>query len=125
MFKTMTSQSPLNVIALDAIGLITDQDYKDILIPAIERVIETNGKARVLIRFGPEFEGYTAHALFDDTVFGLSHARDFERLAVVTDVAWIWHAVALFGPILPCRTRVFPVDRESDAFAWIGASQNE
>lgn len=121
MFKRIKNAPP-HVIAFNAVGRINDQDYKKVLIPAIEYELDHEKYARVLMRFGPEFAGYTAQAIIDDTVFGLQHTKNFERLAVVTNVPWIRHAVALFRPLMSGRTRVFPLDEETEALRWIGTT---
>ena len=73
----------------------------------------------VLIRFGPEFEGYTAAALIDDAVFGLKHMRDFERIAVVTDIGWIRDGVGLLAHLSPIPLKLFPADATEAALAWL------
>ena len=44
-------------------------------------------KALVLLQ--PDFEGLSLEAAWDDTNLGLRHWDGFERLAVVTDLAWV------------------------------------
>lgn len=121
MFKHIENAPP-GIVALDADGKITDADYKTILTPAIDAAMEAHGKARILIRFGPEFGGYSAHAALDDTLLGIKHWNHFERLAIVTEIDWIAHSVRLFAPIIPAKTRVFPLDALADALAWTAAS---
>ena len=115
---TLIDTAPPGIVALNAEGKITDSDYKTVVVPAIEAAKTAHGKVRILIRFGPEFEGYTAHAMLDDTMLGLSHWNDFERLAVVTDVDWIGQGVRLFAPLIPAKVRVFPVGALDEALGW-------
>lgn len=118
MFRVIETTSAA-VVAVDAIGRIEDADYKDSLIPRIENALRNHDKLRLLIRFGPEFEGYSAHAAFDDSVVGIKHWHDFERLAVVTDVKWIANGVRLFAPIMPGRVRVFSNSQFDDGLKWV------
>ena len=118
MFKHIASAPP-GIVAFEAEGEITDSDYKTILIPAVETAKEALGKVRILLRFGPAFKGYSAHAMLDDTMLGLAHWKDFERLAVVTDVDWIAHGVRLFGPLIPAETRIFPAGDTEAALDWV------
>ncbi|WP_422302220.1 STAS/SEC14 domain-containing protein, partial [Candidatus Binatus sp.] len=46
----------------------------------------------------------------------------WERVAVVTDVAWIRHAVGAFRLLMPGAMRVFPSDQASEARKWIVAA---
>ncbi|MBD3768842.1 MAG: STAS/SEC14 domain-containing protein [Rhodobacterales bacterium] len=120
MFKRMPSAPP-GIVAFDAEGKITDSDYKTLLIPAIDAAKAAHGKVRALLRFGPAFEAYDAHAMLDDTMLGLTHWNDFERLAVVTDIDWIRHGVHLFGPLMPAKVRVFPGNELEGALGWTSA----
>ncbi|WP_168174947.1 STAS/SEC14 domain-containing protein [Thioclava sp. JM3] len=118
MFTSILHVDP-RVVAFDATGEITDQDYTDVLIPALEQAIETNGKARALIRFGEAFEDYTARAALDDAQFGLTHLSDFEKIAVATDTGWIHNGVALFAHLSPIPVRLFAGDQTDAAFVWL------
>lgn len=110
---------PDNVIGLNAIGTITDEDYSSVLIPHTEKVIREKGKARMLMHFGPDFTNYTMGAMWDDTHFGLLHWRDFEKLGVVTDVAWLRNTVTFFAPFMPAPVRVFSDAELEQAKTWI------
>ncbi len=118
MFDRIPHADP-RVVAFDAIGTISDADYKDVLIPALEDALDANSKVRALIRFGEAFEGYNPHAMVDDTVFGISHLYDFERIAVASDIGWIRHGVAMFAHFSPMPARIFPADQSKAAFDWL------
>jgi hypothetical protein len=120
MFKRIPSAPP-GIIAFDAEGKITDSDYKTILVPAVEAAIKEHGKARILVRFGPEFETYTAHAMLDDAVFGTAHYTAFERIAMVTDIGWLANSMRFFAPFIPGKMRVFPLASLDEAMAWTAA----
>lgn len=118
MFKIIQGM-PGNIVGLSASGTITDEDYSAVLIPLVEKAIREDGKARMLMRFGPDFKGYTAGAMWDDTRFGLSHWGDFEKLAIVSDVAWIRNSVAMFAPLIPAPVRIFADAELENAKHWI------
>lgn len=109
------------VLAFKAVGKITAEDYKSTLIPALEEHIKAHGKARFVYVVGPEFEGFEAGAVMDDALFGLTHWRDFERIAVVTDHDWIAAGVRMFMPLIPAETRLFTADKQTDALTWAAA----
>ncbi len=115
--KLKTSRA--GVLAFDAIGKVTDEDYRTTLIPAIEAYLKTSEQAHLLIRFGPEFEGYSAHAAADDALLGLRHLHDFERIAVITDHHWIAQGLRMFGPLMPAKVKVFALDEEDEALTWV------
>ncbi len=110
---------PEHVVGLSAIGEITGEDYEQILIPAIEERIKRHGKVRVLYHLGPAFTGYTAAAMWDDAKLGFTHRRDFEKVAVVTEVEWCRHAVRLFAPLIPCPVQLFANAELAAAMDWV------
>ena len=76
---------PDTTVGFTAHGKVRSEDYEETLIPAIEQLIARTGKARVLLVLGPEWEGYSAGAMFDDAKLGLEHLKAWERFALVSD----------------------------------------
>jgi SpoIIAA-like len=112
---------PDNVLGMEAKGEVTGDDYEQVVMPAIERQLEANGKARVLYVLGPEFSGYSAAAMWDDAKVGMTHPFSWERIAVVTDHDSYRRLVKGFGFLIPGEVRVFGVAELEDAKAWISA----
>jgi hypothetical protein len=118
MFETIEGYGE-DVVALRAVGRVTAEDYREVLEPAIAGATEGGRRARMLLEFGPAFEGYDASAMMADARVGMDDFRSFERIGVVTDNEWIRHAVRLFGPLIPGTVRDFPVADAEAARAWI------
>lgn len=76
---------PRSVIGFSAEGTVTGEDYKTVLIPAVEEALTSGGKIRFLYVLGPDFKTYAPGAMWDDTLFGARHYFDFEKIACVTD----------------------------------------
>ncbi|HMN41776.1 MAG TPA: STAS/SEC14 domain-containing protein [Phycisphaerales bacterium] len=110
---------PDTVLAISATGLVTDADYKTVLIPAAEDRLLRHDRLRVLYHLGPRFERFEAAAMFDDAAFGLRHLRRFERIAVVTDLSWCRNSVRMLGFMMPCPVRVFADADLAKARDWI------
>jgi hypothetical protein len=120
MFDVMTDV-PQGVIGIAAKGTVQTQDYEKVLIPLAQAKLAAKEKLRVLMQFGPEFTGYTAGAMWEDSKFGFGHLRDFEKVAVVTDTAWLRHAVEMFAPFIPCPMRVFSMNEAAAAKTWVAS----
>lgn len=114
-----TSGTNANVLHFQAIGKVTGDDYEQILIPALENALKAHGKIRFVYELGPQFEGFTGRALWDDAKVGLHHWRGFERTAIITDIDWIKHGVRLFEFVMPGPVRVFPSAERESALSWI------
>jgi hypothetical protein len=80
---------------------------------------EGHDKIRLLYVLGDDFDGYSVGAIWEDAKLGAHSLTAWERAAVVTDVGWIRHLMAAFGWMMPGEIRVFGLDGEDEARAWI------
>lgn len=110
---------PDRVLGVKASGEVTANDYKTVLVPAIEEKLSKQTKVRLLYVIGDGFKGYSGGAAWEDAKVGMKHLTSFERIAVVTDVDWIETMIKAFGFALPGEVRVFDDDDLSEARGWI------
>ena len=110
---------PDDVVAIDARGFITAQDYENALLPHVRAKLETHDKLKFLFVAGRYFDGFSGGALWDDAKFGLMHVRSISKLALVTDAEWMRHGAKLFAPLMPAEVMVFDLDELEDAKEWI------
>lgn len=110
---------PQGVIGYTAQGKVTAGDYELILLPALEEALQARDKVRFLYELGPDFEHYTAGAIWDDAKLGLKHIGSFERIAIVSDDTWISGAVHGFGWMIPGEVRLFANSERGEAETWI------
>jgi hypothetical protein len=118
MIQVMTDL-PERVLGLRASGEVTAEDYKTVLVPAIEEQLTKHRKVRLLYVIGDEFKGYTGGAAWEDAKVGMKHLTSFERVAVVTDIDWIENMIKAFGFAIPGEVRVFDDDDLGAARQWI------
>ena len=114
---------PNNVVACVAKGHITKEDYQKVLMPKIERALESNAKIRCYYELSPEFKGFDAGAAWEDAKIGIEHLTRWERVAVVTEVEWIALATNAFRFLMPGQVRVFSPADSVEAKRWITAEQ--
>ena len=114
---------PDDTVGISVRGVIDAEDYAEKIVPAIEAALARHAKIKILYRIGPEFESFTAGALWSDTRLGTANLTRFSKVALVTDIPWMRGAVRVFAPIMPAEVRVFG-DKELDAAkAWIAAEE--
>jgi hypothetical protein len=116
MIKQLTDL-PAGVVGFETEGRIEAEDYRDVVLPALERAAET-GEVRFLIVM-PEFHGMSGGAVWQDLKVGIEHFRAWKRIAVVTDIEWVTHMTGLFGWLTPGETKTFPVAEKDQAIAWV------
>jgi len=110
---------PDNVLGIKAIGEVEDDDYDDLLVPAIEDLLTRHDKIRLLYVLGPEFEGSESGALWEDAKLGAKTFTSYERIAVVAESALIRRSIKAVGWLMPGEVRSFGGNELDEATAWI------
>lgn len=110
------SDMPDGVIGFEAGGKLRAEDYRDILLPAIEQASST-GDVRVVIVI-KDFDGMTGGALWQDLKMGIEHLTVWKKIALVTDVEWMSHMASLFGWMTPGELKHFPLSARAAALTW-------
>ena len=110
------SDLPPGVIGFEVAGKLVVEDYRDILLPAIEKAAGS-GEVRIVIVM-PEFDGLTGGALWQDLKMGVEHWGAWKRIALVTDIEWMVHATHWFGWMTPGEVKHFPMAERAAAIAW-------
>lgn len=108
---------PAGVTGFEVVGKIEGEDYRDVVIPALEQAARS-GEVRFVIVMS-EFHGMSAGAVWQDLKIGIEHLRAWKRIAVVTDVDWIHHLTTLFGWMTPGETKTFTPEQRQEALAWV------
>ena len=115
MIKELADLPP-GVIGFEVGGTIHTDDYRDVVLPAVQRAAGA-GEIRFVIVI-PEFHGMTGGAVWEDVKVGFEHYRAWKRIAVVTDIGWMEHMTSLFGWLTQGEIRHFPLAQRDDAIAW-------
>ena len=114
---TPLSGLPEGVIGFEAGGKIAAEDYREVVLPAVEQAAGA-GDIRFLIVMR-DFEGMSGGAIWQDLKVGIEHLRSWKRIALVTDIGWMTHATNLFGWMTPGETKTFPLDQKQQAIQWV------
>lgn len=113
---------PSATVGFRCSGQVSESEMQAVVVPTIESNLLENDRVRALIVFDSDFQRFSAAAAFDDATLGLRHWDGFERLAVVTDLPLLRHAMHAMGLILPCPVRVFPLNALEEARRWLSES---
>ena len=112
---------PSGIDGVRAVGKISKEDYEQVFVPLFEEMRREGRHTRFLYQLGPEFEGLTAGAAWEDAKIGLHFLRLFDGCAVVTDLGWIREMMRLAGFLMPCPVRVFGNHELDKAIAWLAS----
>jgi hypothetical protein len=112
---------PRGIDGVKATGKISKEDYEQVFVPFFDEIRREGRHTRFLYQLGPEFEGFTPGAAWEDAKIGLHFLRLFDGCAVVTDLAWIREMTRLAGFLMPCPVRVFGNKEFAEAVDWLRA----
>ena len=110
------SDMPAGVIGFEASGRLGAEDYRDVILPVLERAAAA-GEVRFVMVIR-DFDGMSGGAAWQDLKMGIGHLRAFKRNALVTDIEWMRHLTDLFGWMTPGEMKTFTLAELDDAAAW-------
>ncbi len=113
---------PAGVIGFEAVGEVHATDYEQVLRPALDAAAES-GSIRLVYVIGDRFEGYSTGAGIQDSKLAFAHHKAWERTALVSDLDWVRHLVAVLGWMVPGSFRLFGLDGRDEAVAWVAATE--
>ena len=115
---------PAGTLGFEAVGEVEDDDWEDVVEPVLRREIATGAKLRLLYLVGAEARDVDADAMKADTGFRARHPNAFERVAVVSDEAWMKPAVRALSFLMPGKARAFGVHDLAAAKSWLAERGN-
>jgi hypothetical protein len=113
---TEMTDLPAGVIGFEIEGKVRAEDYRDVVLPALERAAAT-GEVRFVVVI-PDFHGMSGGAVWQDLKVGIEHFRAWKRIALVTDIEWMDRMTSMFGWMTPGEVRHFPLAQREDAITW-------
>jgi hypothetical protein len=115
----LMSESEGDVIAVRARGVLTKDDYQDILIPRLESALDAVDRVRVLFLMDETFRAWNAGAAWINTRLDLRHRRHFDRVAIVGAPTWEQWCVKLANLLIAGKVKTFTRDELSTAWTWL------
>lgn len=113
---------PAGALGFRVAGRLTREDYRDVLVPPLRAAVDAGERLRVLYAIGPELHMEPGALLEDLKVevdLGVRQREAWERIAVVTDLDWLWHAFGLFSWMVPGQMRMFRESELEQAKSWL------
>lgn len=106
-----------NIIAIRAEDRLTETDIQNIH-PLIDNIVNKGHKVRWYFEM-KNFTGWKLNAFWKDAKMDLSHADDYEKIAMVGDKKWQAWITQLMEPFTGAEIRYFNLDEKEEAKQWI------
>jgi hypothetical protein len=123
MIKVIEDMPP-GTIGVEAQGRVTEEDYRDVLVPLVSAALE-RGDVRLLYMLGEDFDAYSLGAVWADAKLWAGHIKAWNRVAVVSDADLLENSIKAFGWLMPGQIKIFETDDLDDAKEWLAGSDDD
>jgi hypothetical protein len=107
-----------HVFGLRASGVVTADEYAEVVRPAVRAWVEQTGHLHALVILEHGF-AYDKHGDWHSAADGVLQWPQWRRLGVLTDSWWLRSMAPLASPYLHGTVRAFPRRQLPQAVAWI------
>jgi hypothetical protein len=116
----MLPDMPDGVTGIGVSGRISGDDLRE-LRPTVEALLQGD-EVRIVEVIASDYAGFGPGGLIEDLKLGLgalikNHAA-FKRIAVVSDLDWVAHAMHAFAWMVPGELEIFRLDELDRATEW-------
>jgi hypothetical protein len=108
---------PSGVFGLRAGGLVTPDEYAEVVRPALQTWLQGTPSLRVLAIVESDFA--YADGDWHTASDGVLRRPEWHRLGVVTDAGWLRRMAPVGSMFVPARLRTFRMDKVHDAKQWL------
>lgn len=117
------SDMPPGTLGFIAGGKLGRRDYTEVAIPPLREAIDRGEKLRTLYQINDDFHGIEGNAIWQevkaDVGLGIGHYSSWDRMAIVTDVAWLHKASSIYGFLYPGDLKLFRLSELDAAKQWL------
>lgn len=121
MIETLNSL-PNNVAGFRATGEVTQDDFKKVVFPEVERLVKDQDELNYLLLLDTDISNFTAGAWFQDVILGLKNLTKWNRAAIVSDSDAVIKFTDAFSILAPGEYKGYKKPEFEEAVAWVSGS---
>lgn len=124
MIQTI-NEVPGNVAAFRASGTVTSDDFEQVVIPEVDRLVQKTDELNFLLVLDTAAGNFTAGAWMQDAFLGLKNLGNWHRAAIVTDSDAIINITNSFSYLVPGEFMGFKTEMLDAAVRWVSETDSE
>lgn len=117
----LLSDAPENVVAFRATGEVTKSDYEQVVIPAIDALVQKQGKINFMLIVDTAMKNFSIGALLQDLGVGLKHFTRWHKMAIVSESGGVIKFTDFFSYIAPGEAKGFTHAEIDEARRWVSS----
>ncbi len=118
---TLLHDLPTNVVGVRATGVISKDDYENVLLPRMADLYQRTGSVSLLLQLETELHNYTSGAWLEDAKLGLRYFAKWRKVAIVSNKNGIKWFTDTFGLLVPGTYKGFMLADLVEAKRWVAS----
>ena len=106
------------MVAFKATREITETDFTDIVMPAVDLVIKRTGELNFLLVLDTPLSSFSFGAWMQDAFMGIKHITKWHKAAIVNDTEVIRKFTDFFSIVMPGEFKGFEHKDLQNAIGW-------
>ena len=116
---------PPHVAAYRASGKVHKEEYEKVVMHRVDEVAEQYGKINFLVRLETDMDNYSFAAFLDYLKVSFEHFTKWNRMAIVSDEAWLRMAYDALSVVVPGKIKGYKLNEYEAAKQWVSAPLEE
>ncbi|MGN7785839.1 STAS/SEC14 domain-containing protein [Niabella sp. 22666] len=110
---------PGHVIAFRATGTVSADDFKDILLPAVEKHLEVFSDLNYMLVIDTDLSNFTIGSWIQNVSLGLQQLKNWRKAAIICDVKFVKVVTDTIFKVMPGEFKVYEHERYDEALVWV------
>lgn len=111
---------PEDTVGYKLSGKVTADDYRSVVQPAVDAMLESQDKLKALIVEESDAE-FSSGAVWQDMKLGLANPFSWRKMAMVSDQGWWRRLTPLVSAMMPGEVKSFEPSELDAAKTWLAA----
>lgn len=120
MLQLLTDM-PAHVVGVKATGNVTKEDVDNVLIPALDELVERTGDINYLLLLETDLGNWDIGAWLSDAKAGIKHFSKWKKIAVVSDKEGVNKFTDMFTVAIPGEAKGYKISELEEAKRWVAA----
>ncbi|UYQ95630.1 STAS/SEC14 domain-containing protein [Chitinophaga horti] len=116
---TLLTGYPPHVAAYAASGAVSKEEYEQLVMRRVNEVADQYGKINFLVLLDTSFSNYSMGAFLEYLQISFRHFFKWERMAIVSEEAWVRRAYELLSPLVHGEIRSYTHEELTVARDWV------
>lgn len=114
---------PENVAGFRAVGEVTGDDFKTVVLPVVDKVVIEYGELNYLMIIDTPLSNWTYGAWVQDALLGVQELTKWNRAAIVTDSEGLNRFTDIFSILVPGVFKGFLPEELPMAVNWVATGK--